>query len=318
MTAFLLRRLTALVLVLLGMSVAVYALIGLMPGDPIDLMIAADPNLSPADAVRLKALHGLDRPLLARWWAWLTAALQGDLGYSRLYGQPVLALLGPRLLATLVLMAPSLLLGTLLALPLGMLAARRPGGLADRAADLLAFVAVSVPSFWLALLLIVLFAVQLGWLPAGGDGGATVTSPLERLRFLLLPVATLTILTAGALVRFVRGAVGEALAEDFIRTARAKGCGEARLLVDHALRFAAPPILTLLALHLGALVSGALVVETVFAWPGMGKLVYDAILGNDFNLALAALLLVTLTTLIANLLADVLHAVLDPRVTLES
>lgn len=312
-----LGRLAGALVLLLGMSVLIYGLIGLMPGDPIDLMVSADPSLTPADAVRLKALYGLDRPLLARWWAWLSSALQGDLGYSRLYGQPVLAVLWPRLLATLLLMGPALLLGVALALPVGLLGARSPGGILDRIADGLAFVAVSVPAFWFALLLIILFAVQLGWLPAGGDGGATASGFGNRARFLVLPVLTMTILTAGALVRFVRSAVGEALAEDFIRTARAKGCGELRVLVNHALRFAWPPILMLLALHLGSLLSGALVVETVFAWPGMGKLVYDAVLGNDFNLALAALLLITATTLLANLLADVLHVRLDPRLSLE-
>jgi peptide/nickel transport system permease protein len=316
MTGFLLRRLAGSVVVLLAMSVLVYGLIGLMPGDPIDLMVSADPSLTAADAARLKALHGLDRPLLARWWAWLEAAVAGDLGYSRLYGQAVIAILGPRLGATLLLMLPSLVIGAAIALPLGIAAARRPGGLLDRLADLLAFAAASLPSFWLALLLIVLFAVELGWLPAGGDGGAGATA-LERLRYLALPVATLALLTAGALARFVRAAVAEALREDFIRTARAKGCSERRVVLGHALGHAMPTLVTLLALHLGALLSGALVVETVFAWPGMGKLIYDAVLGNDFNLALAALLLATAATLAANLIADVAHAWLDPRVVLE-
>jgi peptide/nickel transport system permease protein len=315
MSGALLRRLVQGVIVLLAMSFLVYGLIGLMPGDPIDLMVSANPNLTAADASRLKALYGLDRPLLARWWAWLQAALGGDLGYSRLYGQPVTNVLWPRLLATLVLMGSSLLIGAAIALPAGVAAAHRPGGWIDRLVNGLAFVAVSIPSFWLALLLIVLFAVRLGWLPAGGDGGPEAHA-LERLRFAVLPVATLTLLTAGSLVRFVRAAVAEALQEDFIRTARAKGCSERRVLWNHALLNAWAPILTIVALHLGSLLSGALVVETVFAWSGMGKLIFDAVLGNDFNLALAALLLATAATLAANLLADVIQARLDPRVAL--
>jgi peptide/nickel transport system permease protein len=316
MTAVLLSRLVQSVVVLLLMSILVYGLIGLMPGDPIDLMVSANPNLTPADAARLKALYGLDRPPLSRWWAWLQAAAGGDLGYSRLYGQPVWLVLWPRLVATLLLMGASLLLGAMLALPAGIAAARRPGGWIDRLVNLLAFVAASVPSFWLALLLIVLFAVQLGVLPAGGDGGAEAHA-LERLRFAVLPVATLGLLTAGSLVRFVRAAMIEALREDFIRTARAKGCSERRVVWNHALGAALPPILTVLALQLGSLLSGALVVETVFSWSGMGKLIYDAVLGNDFNLALAALLLGTAATLIANILADMVQAGLDPRVALD-
>jgi peptide/nickel transport system permease protein len=300
------------------MSLVVYALIGLMPGDPIDLMVSADPSLTAADAARLKAIYGLDRPLLERWAAWVMAALSGDLGYSRLYGQPVAAVLVPRLGATLLLMGSSLILGVAIAVPAGVAAALRPGGWLDRGVDVLAFTAASIPSFWLALLLIVLFAVELGWLPAGGDGGAAARGLVDRLPFLVLPVATMTLLAAGALVRFVRIALAEALTHDFIRTARAKGCSEARVVWQHAFGHALPPLLTIVALHLGSLLSGALVVETVFAWPGMGKLIYDAVIGNDFGLALAALLLVTATTLLANLLADLAHARLDPRVSLDA
>lgn len=299
------------------MSVVVYGLIGLMPGDPIDLMVSADPSLTAGDAQRLKALYGLDRPLIERWWHWATAALSGDFGYSRLYGQPVLDVLLPRLGATLLLMGTSLVLGILVAVPAGVAAAVRPGGWLDHLLDLLAFAAASVPSFWLALLLIVLFAVELGWLPAGGDGGAAAAGWLDRLRHLLLPLLTMTLLTAGALVRFVRLAVAEALTQDFIRTARAKGCSEPRVVWRHAFGHALPPMLTIVALHLGSLVSGAVAVETVFAWPGMGKLIYDAVMGNDFSLALAALLLVTATTLLANLAADLTQARLDPRVSLD-
>ena len=299
------------------MSLVVYGLIGLMPGDPIDLMVSADPSLGPADVARLKAVYGLDRPLLERWAAWAAAALRGDLGYSRLYGQPVAHVLGPRIAATLVLMGGSLLLAIAIAVPAGVAAALRPGSLLDRGVDLLAFAAASVPSFWLALLMIVIFAVQLGWLPAGGDGGTAATGPADRLRYLVLPLATMTLLTAGALVRYVRASVGEAMTYDFIRTARAKGCTERRVVWGHAFGHALPPLLTIVALHLGSLLSGALAVETVFAWPGMGKLIFDAVIGNDFSLALAALLLVTAATLAANLLADLAQARLDPRISLD-
>ncbi|MFO1067341.1 MAG: ABC transporter permease [Geminicoccaceae bacterium] len=312
MTALLLRRVGGGLLLILAMSFVVYGLIGLMPGDPIDLMIQADPSLSAGDAARLKALYGLDRPLAGRWWSWLMAAAQGDLGYSRLYAQPVLDVLGPRLAATLLLAGSGLALGLVIGLPLGIAAARRPGGWADRAASTLAYAAASVPAFWLGLVLIVLFAVELRWLPAGGDGGAAAAG-FGRIRYLLLPVVTLGLVTAGGLVPFVRNAMLQSLSQDFVRTARAKGCSERRVVLGHAWRHALPAVVTLVALHLGSLVSGALAVETVFAWPGMGRLIFDAVMGNDFNLALAALLLLTATTLVANLAADLLHQYLDPR-----
>ncbi len=310
----LLRRLVQSLALLFGLSFAIYGLMGLMPGDPIDLMIAADPRITSADAARLKALYGLDRPLFERYGAWLKAALAGDLGYSRLYGRPVLEVMVPRLVNTLWLMGPSLVLALALAVLGGVLAARNPGGRLDAALNLLAFAAFSLPSFWLALLLILLFAVELGWLPPGGVASVGDGGLWDRARHLVLPVLTLTLLSVGTFLRFTRAALIEALGEDFMRTARAKGCSRAAQLWVHALPHALLPLITVAALHFGTLLSGALVVETVFAYAGMGKLIYDAILGNDYNLALAALMLGALLTLSANLLADLLYLRLDPRI----
>ncbi len=314
MGRLLLRRGAETLLVLLLVSFLIYVLIGLMPGDPVDLMLSADPRFTTADAARLKALYGLDRPLLERYFRWLQRALTGDFGYSRLYGQPVFAVIWPRLLNTLLLMGTSFLLALAIAIPAGILAAMRPRSLLDTVINLLAFAGFSVPSFWLSLMLIVLFAVVLGWLPAGGVASVGDGGLLDRLAYLILPVTALTLLTAGTFLRFVRAAMIEALQEDHIRTARAKGCGTARIVLAHALPNAMIPVVTVVALHFGALLSGALVVETVFSYLGMGKLIYDAILGNDYNLALAALLLGTTLTLIANLLADIVYLELDPRI----
>jgi peptide/nickel transport system permease protein len=315
-TRFILRRVAETVLLLLVMSFVIYALIGLMPGDPIDLMVQADPNLTAADAARLKALYGLDRPVWERWLAWLLSALQGDFGFSRLYSVPAVEVLGPRLVNTLLLMGTSFVLALALALPAGIMAALRPRSIVDYTVNLLAFAGFSVPAFWLALLLIIVFAVELGWLPAGGAGTVGETAGLaDRLRYLVLPVTALTLLTLGSFLRFVRASMLETLRERFILTARAKGLGTWGVVARHALRHAMLPIVTLVALHFGTLFSGALVIETVFAYLGMGKLIYDAILGNDFNLALAALLLATLVTLVANLVADIAYAWLDPRIT---
>ena len=317
MLRYLARRLAGAALVLLLMSFVIYALIGLMPGDPLDLMVSADPDVTAADVARLKAVYGLDRPLHERYWAWLGAALQGDFGYSRVHARPVLEVLAPRLWNTTLLMGASFALALLIALPAGVVAALRPRGALDYAINLLAFAGISVPSFWLALMLIILFSVQLGWLPAGGVGTVGVDTLADRARHLVLPVLTLTVLTAGSLVRFTRGAMIEALRQDYVRTARAKGVGTARLVARHALRNAMIPVVTVVALNFGALFSGALIVETMFAYLGMGKLIYDSIMGNDFNVALVGLLFATLLTLASNLGADVVYAWLDPRISYE-
>ncbi|MBT6137196.1 MAG: ABC transporter permease [Rhodospirillaceae bacterium] len=314
MTRLIAARLGQSLVVVLVMSFVIYGLIGLMPGDPIDLMISADPNVTAADAARLKALYGLDRPIWARYLAWLTAAADGDLGYSRLFSRPVLEVLGPRLANTALLMSLALGLALLIAVPAGVAAARRPGSLLDRSINLVCFAGVSVPPFWFALLLLLLFAVVLGWLPAGGvetigDGGM-----LDRARHLILPVITLSVASVAAYTRHVRGALIEVLREDYVRTARAKGLAERPVVWRHGLRNALIPVVTVLALDFGALFSGALITETMFSYQGMGKTIYDAIMGNDYNLALVGLLLATALTLAANFAADLAYGWLDPRI----
>ncbi len=313
MTRTIAFRLLQSLAVLLVMSFVVYGLMGLMPGDPIDLMIAGDPHLSAADAVRLKALYGLDRPWTERWLRWLAQLLQGELGYSRLYARPVVEAMGPALLNTALLMAASLAVALVVALPLGIAASLRPGSLLDGAVNLIAFASVSLPVFWLGLMLIVVFAVELAWLPAGGmaevtgDGGGT-------LAHLVLPVAALALAGIGQYARHMRAAMINEAGHDYIRTAKAKGCSPARVVLGHQLRNALIPVTTIVALEVGGLFSGALITETVFAWPGMGRLIYDSVMGNDFNLALSGLLLATAMTLVGSILADLAYWRLDPRV----
>lgn len=315
MTRFLASRLLQAAVVLLAMSFLVTALIGLMPGDPVDQMLAANPHATPADAERLRAVYGVDRPLGERYLNWLVAAAQGDFGYSRLFSRPVPEVIGPRLLNTGILLGAAFLLAVALALPLGVAAARRPYSLADDAVNLLCFAGISVPPFWLALLLILLFAVTLQWLPASGIAPVGGGTWVDALRHAALPVATLAIASVGGYTRYVRSAMMVELRQDYIRTARAKGLAERRVVWRHALRNALIPVVTIVALEFGALFSGALVTETMFAWPGMGKLIYDSIMGNDYNVALVALLLATAMTLLGNLLADVAYAALDPRIS---
>lgn len=316
MKKFLLARTAQAAVVLLVMSFVIYSLIGLMPGDPIDVMIASNPGATPEVVAHLRAIYGLDQPILLRYAHWLLAALQGDFGYSRTHSQPVLAVLLPALWQTAKLMLTSFTLSVILAFILGIVAALRPGGIVDGIVGLFAFAGISVPVFWLALVLILVVAVQWHALPASGvstvgDGGF-----VDQARHLILPVTTLTLATAGQLTRFVRAAMIETLRMDHVRTARAKGAGEWRVVMVHALRNAMIPVVTVIALGFGSLFSGALITETMFGLNGMGKIIYDAILGNDFNLALTGLLFATLVTLVSNLVADIAYGWLDPRITL--
>ena len=284
------------------LSCVFYMLLGLMPGDPIDLAIMADPRLTAEDAVRLRALHGLDQPLSARYLAWTAAVLRGEFGFSRLFAQPVAALLWPALLSTLALLGWTILVAAVLGVALGVLAALRPA--MAPAVQSVALLAQAMPGFWLGIMLIVVFAVWLGWLPAGGaDGWAS----------LILPVAALAFGQMAAYARHAAASMEAALREPWVRSARARGASPRRVAWVHALPNAAVPLLTLLGLDAGALVSGAVITETLFARPGMGKLIFDAIMGNDYNLALLALLVVALVTMLGGWAADIAQRALDPR-----
>ncbi len=316
MTRFLLSRLSQSILVLFIMSFAIYGLMGLMPGDPIDLMINADPNMTSEGAAKLRALYGLDKPVTERYFNWLGTALSGDLGFSRLRAMPVLDALLPALGNTGLLVGISFILTLCLAIPIGIYGALHPYSKTDYTINLFAFAGVSIPSFWQALLLIMVFAVLLGWLPAGGTDIGGEGGAWGGLIYLILPIANLTINGVGGHTRYMRASMIETMRQDFIRTARAKGIGRKRVVYKHALRNALMPVVTIIALDFGNLFSGALITETIFAYPGMGKLIFEAVMGNDFNLALVALLFATFFTLLGNFLADVAYAKLDPRIRL--
>ncbi len=317
MIRFLADRMIQSSIVLLLMSFLIYGLIGLMPGDPIDLMFSANPDFTAEDAQRLKALYGLDQPLIDRYFRWLGDALQGDFGYSRLYSQPVFDVLGPRLGNTALFLGVSLILSLAVAIPLGLIAAMRPYGVLDYSINLVCFAGISAPPFWLALLAIMLFSITLGWFPAGGQAPPG-SGFLKTIEHAILPISVLTIASIGGYTRFMRASTLAVMRQDYIRTAQAKGLGKTRLVLGHALQNALLPLVTIVALSFGTLFSGALITETIFAWLGMGKTIYDAILGNDYNLALIGLLLATAMALIGNILADILYAALDPRLDFKS
>jgi len=311
MTRFIIRRSLQALIVLLVMSFVIYALIGLMPGDPIDTMMAGNPGMTPEIAAQMRKIYGLDQPLALRYAHWMVTAARGDFGYSRTHSVPVLEVLGPALLQTCKLMLASFVLSVTIALVFGVAAALRPGRALDNTVSLLAFAGISVPVFWLALVMILLFSVTLHWLPASGTQTLEGGGFLDQLRHLAM------LATAGQFTRYVRASMIETLRMDFVRTARAKGADERRVVLVHAFRNALIPVVTVIALSFGTLFSGALITETMFAQPGMGKMIYDSILGNDYNLALTGLLFATLVTLVSNLGADLAYGWLDPRITLK-
>ena len=303
MRRFLLRRLGLLVLVVLGIVTIVFLIIHLIPGDPIEVMLGE--TALPADREALRHALGLDRPVLKQYGRYLSGLLQGDLGNSIHTRRPVAALLAERIPATLELTFASLLIALVIAIPAGVLAAARARSWFDRSSMLGALLGVSIPNFWLGPMLIVLFSLQLGWLPASGRSG---------ISHLILPAVTLGTALAAILTRMTRASLLEVLPKDFVQTARAKGLREVWVLMRHALRNALIPIITLTGLQCGALLSGAIITETIFAWPGVGRLILQAIATRDYPLVQGCVLVFALGYVGVNLVADLLYAWSDPRV----
>jgi len=316
MLKYSLSRFAQAVLVVCVMSFLLFVIIGLMPGDPLEAMFDGNPSMTPALMVQMRELYGVDQPLVSRYGNWVVAALHGNLGYSSLYFRPVLAVLWPAMAQTAKLLGLTLLFSVPLAMLLGSLAARKPNGFVDSLIGVFSFAAISLPNFWMSLLLIILLSVNLGWLPASGTPMSDDASFGLTLKHMVLPVLVMVLFHVGPLIRYVRAAMIETLSADFVRTARAKGLPDRMVMTRHALRNALIPMVTALALGFGHLFSGALVIETIFGMFGMGKMIYDAIANVDFNLALIGLLLAIIVVLAANLLADLAYAVLDPRITL--
>lgn len=317
MARYLLSRLLQAAFVLLVMTFVMFNLIGLMPGDPVENMMEGNPTMSPEAIATMREMYGTGTSIFVRYWNWMQAALTGDFGYSSLYFKPVFVVLVPAILQTLKLMVATLVVAIPLATVLGAISARKPNGKLDNVISFFSFAAISVPGFWLALVLMIVFSVQLGWLPTSGRSLSAEPSFWEEVRHLIMPVTVLTCYFIGPPLRYMRASMIETMNSDYIRTARAKGLSENEVLFGHGLRNALIPMVTVIALSFGSLFSGALVIEAIFGILGMGKLIFDGIRHLDFNLALVALLLATVVTLLANLVADLAYAVLDPRISLK-
>jgi peptide/nickel transport system permease protein len=312
---YLVRRVIQLVSVLVVVSVVVFALVRMIPGDPATVQLGSE--ATPAALAALRRDLGLDRPIVVQYLLWTRQVLRGDLGQSWVSRQPALQLVRRFLPATLQLTLVALLVALVIALPAGILAARFAGSPLDHAITALALAGVSMPSFWLGLMLILTVALRTGWFPPSGYVPLT-DSPLLALRATALPAFTLGVGLAAPLARFLRSGLLDVLGAEYVRTARAKGLAERAVLVRHALKNALLPVVTVLALQLGALVGGTFVIEQVFAWPGIGRLSLTAIQHRDYALIQAVVLLVAAGFVLLNFLVDIVYVWLDPRIRLES
>lgn len=302
---FLLRRLGQALFVIFGVACVTFFVLRLVPGDPARLMVPPGSSEAVVDAIRTKL--GTNLPLYEQFWIYLTGLVQGDLGTSFRYERPVLDLVLSVFPATLSLGGVAMLFSLAVALPLGIAAAAKPGGLVDRLVLILAMAGQSLPNFWIGVMLVLFFSIQLQWLPAiGNDGPASY----------ILPVLTLSAVLIATLVRTVRQSMLESLAEDYVRTARAKGVSWNRILFVHALKNAAIPLVTVVGLQVGFVLGGAFVVELIFNWPGVGLLALQAISTRDFPVVQGVVMLVAVVFVAANLLVDIAYAYLNPRVRL--
>jgi peptide/nickel transport system permease protein len=314
MHAYLVRRLAQFVPVALLAAIGVWALIYALPGDPAQAL--AGENATDAQVAAIRERLSLDRPIWEQFISWLGNVLTGDLGESFVSGQSVGALLAERLPATIQLAALSIIVGLVIALPLGMVVALRPRSWPGRLVNVYLATGLAMPTFWLGMLLIIAFSVQLQVLPASSSFVAIWDDPGAALRNVILPAAAIGLHISAITARFVATSLSETMTRDFVRTARAKGALERRVVVRHALRNALLPTVTVVGLQLGALLGGALVVEVVFNYPGIGRMIYSAIGARDYALVQGTVLFVVVAFLVINLIVDVLYAYLDPRIRL--
>lgn len=311
MTAYLFRRLLEALPTLLLVSVAVFVLTRVLPGDPVRLLLGEEPD--PRVAAEVRRNLGLDRPLVVQYGSWLWGLLRGDLGRSIKDGVPVSRLIQEKLPTTVELSVLAMGVALAIGLPMGMLAAILRGSWLDGLITAGSLAGVSVPNFFLGIILIYLFSLRWGWIPPSGYVEPWVNLKLNML-LMILPAITLGTALAGALARFTRNSLLEVLSQDYIRTAKAKGLAFSRVLVKHALRNAAIPILTVMGLQLGGLLGGAVVTEQIFSIPGFGRLVVDAVLTRDFTVLQGVVLVSALLVFLVNAAVDVLYALVDPRI----
>ncbi len=318
MAVFVARRLVQTIPVVLGVIILTFLIIQFAPGDPVSVLVG-EYGVTPEFRERVRRDYGLDQPVLVQLRVYLRKVFRGDLGHSLYFNQPVLPLILARLPATILLMASQLAFALLVGISLGVAAARRPYSILDNASTTVALIGYSMPVFWSGLLLVLLFSTALGLLPSGGmtsarDPIAGLAMVWDVLRHLILPAFTLGLVNLALYVRLTRACMLEVLSQDYVRTAWAKGLAEGRVLRRHALRNALLPVVTITGIDLGRMMGGAVLTETVFAWPGVGTLAFAALQARDYPVIVGTFMIVSIGVVVANLLVDIMYGVLDPRI----
>lgn len=317
MKNYTIRRLLGLIPVLILLSFLIYVMIDSAPGDPVLQLFGYNPDVRPEEIARLRSFYGLDQPMPVRYSKWMGKILTGNFGSSNAFHRPVTDLMKQRIPRTLQLTVAALIVSLLISLPIGIYSALKPYSTLDYVATFFVFLGRSMPGFWFALMTIIIFSINLKWLPAAGVGSQDLQGwPgfVDRMRHMILPLSVLTFLQVTAWVRYIRASLLEVIKSDFIRTARSKGLAERVVVLKHGLRNAMIPIITIIALDLPHLFGGTVIIEQVFAYPGMGRLIFEAIVSKDMNLAMGCLILLAFLTVVASLLADIAYALVDPRV----
>ncbi|MGI9408967.1 MAG: ABC transporter permease [Hyphomicrobiaceae bacterium] len=320
MTAFLIRRLMQSVVVVFIMSLIVFLGVNVV-GDPVDMLISPDATQAEIDAVIRS--FGLDRPIWEQYWRFLIGAVNGDLGKSFIHGTPALPLILERMPATMELAFSALIMSIIFGIPLGLYAGLKPEAYSSRAIMAGSILGFSLPTFWVGLMMIMIFAVMLGWLPSTGRGPTAEFLGIESslfttdgLRYVFLPALNLALLKISLVIRLTRAGTREAIHQDYIKFARAKGLSQRRIIGLHLLKNILIPVVTVLGLEFGSLIAFSVVTETIFAWPGMGKLLIDSIQQLDRPVIVAYLIIIVLFFVFINLVVDILYSILDPRVRL--
>ena len=316
MSGYLAKRLLGAIPTLIGVSLLTFLFIRLIPGDAIAARLGTSTALEPAELASLRAYFGLDQPLPVQYWNWLTSILRGDFGYSIRTGRPVLVEIAERLPATLELAAAATLIAVAIGLPLGLLSAMRPNSRVDLAARIGGLVGLSLPSFWLGTLIIVLFSLYLRWLPNTGGYVDFVRDPLGNVALLLFPAITLGVALAAATMRMTRSAMLDVLGADYVRTAAAKGLAPPLIVRRHVLKNGLIVVVTLLGIQVGQLLGGAVVVEEIFSIPGVGRMLLTAIVQRDYALVQGGVLAIAILFVGVNIVVDLLYGYLDPRIRL--
>ena len=322
MYAYIVRRLIMVLPMMIGITLISFMIIHLAPGDPTELLTDMNPNASPESVMKLRDLYHLDEPLVVQYWLWLKRIVVLDFGDSfSMDARPVITKIQERIPITLVINLLTLFITLVLAIPIGVLSATRQYSWFDKAASLFVFFGFAMPSFWLALLLMILFGIQLGWLPISGieSFNHDQLSPwgqfTDYVKHLAMPVLMLGLTGLAGLSRYTRQNMLEVIRQDYVTTARAKGLSENIVIYKHALKNALLPIITILALSIPGLIGGSVIIEQIYSIPGMGKLFYDAVMMRDYPVVMGILVIGAFLTLLANLLADMAYAMVDPRIS---